>query len=100
MAVNFGQHLWSFGGDGFDPDRWAGHNVERERVLTFGGHSPHSCVGCGLAMLEMQTFCRVVAREYVVELRDSSKVRNWALGVLTFKYKDDLQVRATRNRAA
>lgn len=95
IAVNFGHHMWSMGSD-FNPDRWADPSAERESFLTFGHHSPHSCVGRGLAMLELQLFCRLVAQEYDVEVLDNSRVRNWKFGGFLFQYRDGLKVRIRR----
>jgi len=99
IAVNFGQHQWDLG-QSFDPDRWANADMERESFLTFGGHAPHSCVGRSLAMLEMQVFARVIAREYEIEVLDSTLVRNWAAGGFTFGYKDGCKVKVQRRLAS
>lgn len=95
IAVNFGQHMWALG-QGFDPERWAKPDVEREHFLAFGGHAPHSCVGRGLAMLEMQIFARIIAREYDVEVLDSTIVRDWSTGGFIFGYKDGCKVKVSR----
>lgn len=95
IAVNFGQHQWALGED-FDPDRWAEPSLERESFLTFGGHSPHSCVGRSVAMLEMQVFARIVSQEYDVSVVDSTLVRNWSLGGLTFMFKDGCKLKVKK----
>lgn len=97
IAVNFGQHQHALGG--FDPDRWADPAMERENFLVFGGHAPHSCVGRNLAMLEMQIFARLLAREYDVEVMDSTIVRNWKAGGFMFHYKDGCKVKVSRRDA-
>jgi cytochrome P450 len=97
IAVNFGQHQWALGG--FDPDRWAGPAMDRENFLSFGGHAPHSCVGRSLAMLEMQIFARILAREYDVEVMNSTIVRNWKAGGFLFHHMDGLKVKVSRRDA-
>jgi len=94
IAINFGAAMWSLGSE-FDPDLWT-PQVRQRTLLTFGGHSPHNCVGRSIALIELQLFARIVCRSYDVEVVDSTRVRNWQFGGLLLKYKDDLKVKVTK----
>lgn len=90
----FGETMWSMGED-FDPDRWT-HDVTRESFLSFGGSTPHSCVGRGLAMLELQLFARILCREYDVEVVKAERVRNWQQGGASFCFRDGLWLKLSK----
>lgn len=92
VAMNFAQKMWSTAGSDFNPDYWT-EQTSRDKFLTFGGHSPHSCVGRSIAMVELQLFARVLCREYDFEVLEGKEVRNWTFGGFSFMYKPKLRVR-------
>jgi len=94
IIMNFGDAMWSLGRD-FDPDRWT-PSTSHDSFLTFGGSSPHSCVGRSIAMVELQLFARILCREYSFEILDTTQVRNWDLGGLFFKYKHGCKVKISK----
>eukprot|EP00929_Paragymnodinium_shiwhaense_P037754 TRINITY_DN20061_c0_g1_i2.p1 TRINITY_DN20061_c0_g1~~TRINITY_DN20061_c0_g1_i2.p1 ORF type:complete len:495 (+),score=133.13 TRINITY_DN20061_c0_g1_i2:74-1558(+) len=98
VVMNFGDAMWQLGSD-FDPDRWT-HSVVHDSFLTFGGTSPHSCVGRSIAMVELQIFARIMCREYEVEVLDDTRVRNWEMLGMFRQYKDGCRVKVTRKKAA
>lgn len=80
--------------DEFEPDRWT-PEASRKDFVVFGGHSPHSCVGRGLALLEMQILMEVLASgEYGYEVVDST-ITN---GLLALEYKDGLRVKVWKRK--
>jgi len=96
VVMNFGHAQWLLGTE-FNPDLWT-DQVAHEHFLTFGGHSPHSCVGRNLAMVEMQMFARVLCREYEVEALDTTKIRDWSMGGLLLKYKDGCKLKVKKRQ--
>jgi len=98
VIMNFGDHMWRLGSD-FDPARWT-KSVAHDSFLTFGGHSPRSCVGRSLAMVELQVFAQVMCREYEVVCLDETRVRNWQFGGFTQMYKDGCKVKVSKKRKA
>jgi len=97
IAMNFDQEMWSLGPE-FNPDRWT-EQTTRDKFLTFGATSPHSCVGRGFAMVELQMFARVLCREYELEAVDDTRVRNWAYGGAFFKYKDGCKLKLRKKHS-
>lgn len=94
VAMNFGDALWSLGSD-FNPDRWT-EQLAHDKFLNFGGHSPHSCVGRSLAMVEMQVFMKVLCREYEIEAVDTTMRRDWSSEGLLFKYNDGCKLKVKK----
>jgi len=86
-------------GQDFNPDRWTSEASRSDGGTVFGGLQPHSCVGKNLALLELQTFARVLCREYDFKALDTTLVVKPSK-VMTLSYKDGLRVAVHRKAGA
>lgn len=79
--------------DEFKPERWT-EEYSRKHFIYFGGTTPHSCPGKGLALLEMQVFLHLLCRDYNFEVLSDETFVDRAFTQV--KYKDGLPMRVTR----
>jgi len=79
--------------DEFDPTRWTEEHT-REHFIFFGGTTPHTCPGRGLALLEMQIFTHLLCRDYSFEVLSEETYVDRA--ITQVKYKAGLPLRVTR----
>lgn len=93
MVTLIGHELKGMGS--FDPDRWTPDFVRKNIMLPFGGNQPHNCVGRSLALLELQTFARVLCREYEFKALEPELIVKPSLP-LSRVFKDGLRVSVTR----
>lgn len=95
------EHLMNLGEE-FDPDRWADPQAVRDDFIVFGHRTTHTCPSLHLALLELMTFARIMAREYDVEIVDSTLVRDYNLGSMWLNsgpfltFKDGLKVKVSK----
>lgn len=79
--------------DEFNPERWTEEHA-RKHFIYFGGTTPHTCPGRGLALLEMQIFMRLLVQEYDFEVLSEETFVDRA--ITQVKYKDGLPMRVRR----
>merc|ERR1712187_927023 len=93
MSIFLRDELIAMGKD-FNPDRWSPEEVREHGHVTFGGSQPHSCIGKGLALIELQLFARVLCREYDFKAIDPEFVVD--MPPIKLGFKDGLRVQVFR----
>jgi len=61
------------GGDGIDPERFAGSKADIYGWIPFGG-GVRRCIGASFASLEMRVVLRTILRDFVLEPTTNDRV--------------------------
>ncbi|CAE8691140.1 unnamed protein product [Polarella glacialis] len=77
----------------FEPERWTEEHA-RQYFIFFGGATPHTCPGRGLALLEMQIFLGLLCRDYSFEVLSEETFVDRA--ITQVKYKNGLPMKVFR----